>query len=191
MRSLSKRPLLLVLAVALAQTMALGWMVYGHAMLIAHGREILLDVTPVDPRSLFRGDYVTLTYPAAMRPVDDLTEADRRAGGIRTGYLMLEKPAGASVWQSVRASLAKPTPAADQVVIRGSIDLSANWIDNSQIFVRPGIGAYFVPEGEGRRIERSIRDGSVQVIVAVDEEGNAGIKGIVIEGKRIYDEPLL
>src|SRR5690606_26923443 len=48
--------------VALLQAGALLWMIWDRASLLANGREIVLDVVPVDPRSLFRGDYVILGY---------------------------------------------------------------------------------------------------------------------------------
>ncbi len=39
------------------------YMVWKRVSLLKHGREITVDVVPVDPRDIFRGDYVILGYP--------------------------------------------------------------------------------------------------------------------------------
>lgn len=53
-----------------------------------------------------------------------------------------------------------------------------------------GIESYFVPEGEGKALEDMVRERALSVIVAIDRDANAAIKGLVIAGERIYDEPL-
>ena len=66
-----------IAVVALGQAAVLGWMIWDRASLLANGREVVLEVIPVDPRSLFRGDYVILGYdisrfdlPAGRRPAE-------------------------------------------------------------------------------------------------------------------------
>ena len=68
-----------VAAVAAIQTAVLGWMVYDRVSLLRSGREMIADVLPIDPRDLFRGDYVIfgysfnsqhLVFPAGIRPGD-------------------------------------------------------------------------------------------------------------------------
>ena len=54
-----RRALLLVAALWLA---ILGGMVAINEHTLRTGREIVLKTVPVDPRDLFRGDYVTLRY---------------------------------------------------------------------------------------------------------------------------------
>ena len=59
----ASRKLLLALAViALAQTGVLAAMVVDRTLLLKNGREITLPIVPVDPRDLFRGEYVRLGY---------------------------------------------------------------------------------------------------------------------------------
>jgi uncharacterized membrane-anchored protein len=57
--------------------------------------------------------------------------------------------------------------------------------------VRYGIESFFVPEGTGRELEALVREKKLSALVAVDGDGNAGIKGLVVDGKRVYEEPLL
>ena len=61
---------------------------------------------------------------------------------------------------------------AGQVMIRGVID-DRGWLDF-------GIGTYFVPEGTGRPIERA---GDVKVKAVVDQDGNAVIKEVLVDGE--------
>ena len=62
-RMTASRKLLLALAiVALAQTGVLASMVVDRTLLLKTGREIILPIVPVDPRDLFRGEYVRLGY---------------------------------------------------------------------------------------------------------------------------------
>ena len=51
-----------LLVVAALQSLVLLWMVWDRVSLLANGREIKAAVVPVDPRDVFRGDYVTLGY---------------------------------------------------------------------------------------------------------------------------------
>ena len=61
------RPLI---AVGLALTLGLlGWLVAGKEAVIAEGRLVLLELAPVDPRSLMQGDYMVLRY-AIARDID-------------------------------------------------------------------------------------------------------------------------
>jgi uncharacterized membrane-anchored protein len=53
-----------------------------------------------------------------------------------------------------------------------------------------GIERYFVPQGEGREIERSRNEGKVSVVAAVTPAGRAAIKRLLLGGKPVYDEPL-
>src|SRR5262249_21760409 len=71
--STSRKTLLALAAIALAQTAVLAWMVVSRIQLLRSGREIVLSVAPVDPRDLFRGEYVRLDYVAgraALAPAD-------------------------------------------------------------------------------------------------------------------------
>lgn len=56
--------------------------------------------------------------------------------------------------------------------------------------VRYGIESYFVPEGQGKRLEDLAREKRMAALIAVDSSGEAAIKGIIIDGKLQYEEPL-
>jgi uncharacterized membrane-anchored protein len=52
-----------------------------------------------------------------------------------------------------------------------------------------GIESYFVPENTGRDLEQATRTGVVKAVISVDRDGNAMIKGLIVNGVR-NDETL-
>lgn len=176
--------------VALAQCAVLGWMIWDRAQLLSSGREVVLEVVPVDPRSLFRGDYVVLNYDISRIPAPAGQPAPAPGDDI---YVTLQKTRG-DRWQAVQSSLTPPASTnPDQVVIKGRVDYTSSPGENAplQAFVRYGIESYFVPEGAGHELEKLVGEKKLEALVAVDAAGKAGIKGLISEGKRVYEEPLL
>lgn len=180
-----------VIIVASLQTLALGYMVWERTSLLANGREILLDVAPVDPRSLFRGDYVILNYRTIAQLDGSLLAETPTAE--QNLYVTLQQSAE-NGWVPVAASTVKPARTnAGDVILRGRVDQV--WQPNNdqpaRIRMHYGIESYFLPEGEGLELEKTIREGEMKVIVAVGASGESAIKGLEIAGQRVYDEPLL
>jgi uncharacterized membrane-anchored protein len=81
-----------------------------------------------------------------------------------------------------------PDPAPDAVAIKGEVRYGGR--RRETVRVRYGIEEYFVPEGEGRAIERPRQAEKVTIRVAVDRFGNAGIEAILVDGKVRYEETL-
>ena len=55
--------------------------------------------------------------------------------------------------------------------------------------VRYNLESYFVPEGEGRKLEDARNAGKVTVVAAVTPSGRAAVKRLLLDGKPVYDEP--
>jgi uncharacterized membrane-anchored protein len=185
------RKLLLSLAiVALAQTGVLAAMVIDRVHLLKTGREITLPIIPVDPRDLFRGEYVRLGYDIGRVPVGLLDGP--QPGRNEAFYVQIDRlPDGG--WTPSKVSRAMPkSSSADRIVLKGQA--RHGWptasSDNRTVAVRYGIESYFVPEGQGPRLEALARDKKMAALVAVDAKGNAAIKGLIIDGVLQYEEPL-
>ena len=58
------------------------------------------------------------------------------------------------------------------------------------INVKYGIENYFVPEGEGRVLERPKPGETVSIRLVVDRNGNAAIKAVLVNGVERYVERL-
>jgi uncharacterized membrane-anchored protein len=169
---------------AVLLTAGLGWMVVDRVQLLRAGREIVLPVRPVDPRDLFKGDFARMGYDISR--VDPKLMPKMPPGARRpVVYVTLEQDAGGA-WKPVAVARELPTGlAANQVVLRGRA-----WRGSGNQ-IAYGLERYFVPEGQGGRIEDMARKSQLSAVVAVRPNGDAAIKGLVIEGKRVYEEPLL
>src|ERR671922_191237 len=185
MSAIGHRVWIAVGAVALMQSVMLGAMVWNRIQLLTHGREVVLPLIPVDPRSLFRGDYVQLSYDVSRVP-GRLLEGGLPRGA--TVYVsVVRAPDGA--WTPIKAAAMHDSAGgADSVVLKGRVESGGS--DGRDALVRYGIESYFVPEGKGRDLEALAGDKKLAAVVAVDARGNAAIKGLMIDGKRVYEEPL-
>lgn len=188
--SFPRLSLTLGLAIAAAlQIAVLGWMIVDRTRLIKMGREVVLPIRPVDPRDLFRGQYVRLGYDISSVPVR-LLEGPPPARNAPF-YVTLEQSDDAT-WRPIRLSVAKPQAASPkQVVLKGRSLVPVPNYEAGSVTVRYGIESYFVPEGEGPRLEELARDRKLAILIAVDGSGAAAIKGILIDGKLQYTEQLL
>lgn len=139
------------------------------------GEEIFLKIIPVDPRDMFRGDYVVLRY--------DISTIDAGISGMKDSDFTV----GEKVFVSMKVDkektgsatgISKQTPK-NGVFIKGTIkNISAN-----KLTIEYGIESYFVPEGKGREIER--QSSVLNAKVAVDGSGNAVIKSLFSNGQEI------
>lgn len=131
---------------------------------LATGEEVVLQTVPIDPRDLFRGDYVNLRYTiSTVRSYAGFEVGDRV-------YVSLTQRD--DIWDAQSAFGSPP----DGLYIKGRVTQT----QQGQIDVEYGIESYFVPEGTGHIIERA---GDVKVRVAVDSSGNSVIKGLLVDGE--------
>lgn len=186
------RPLLFALA-ALIQVVLVGAMVYDRVRVLREGTEVTLQTRPVDPRDLLRGDYVVLTYAISTLPAGALKDTPSQGRGTPVFVKLARKGEGFYEAVSVHAA---PVPVADgEALIRGRAVVGANCGADRRQFcdrlqINYGIERYFVPQGEGKDIERAHNDGQVSVVAAVTPSGRAAIKRLLLGGKPVYDEPL-
>jgi uncharacterized membrane-anchored protein len=148
---------------------------------LAHAEIVTLAIRPIDPRSLFQGDYVTLAY--------EIEDVDLPAGmTIKEGdrvWLLLQ-PDAQGIAQPAGISLEKP---ASGIAIAGTV---SHFLDCppdeacSRAVIEYDIGQYFIAEGSGRAIEEAAaRDPqSVRVEAAIPPDGKAILVGIKVDGAR-------
>ncbi len=185
----------LLVVVALVQSAALLKIVYDRDRLLKSGREITLPTQPLDPRDIFRGDYVTLGYDiTSVKKSSTATDPD--FNGLERGaaaYVTLT-PAPAGGWTLAHIGTQYPAVVAPgDVVIKGLV--KSLWpsvcAGESTAVLRYGIETYFVPEGMGRALEDQVWAHKIEAIVAVGSDGTAALKGLVVDGERHVDPPLL
>jgi uncharacterized membrane-anchored protein len=168
----------------------LGGMIVGHAWPLWTGRTVLLRVRPVDPRDLFRGEFVRLDLPATdliVTPADAAPVPDgvpvRALGNwpqyAKRGavvYVQLEPVSGTLEHQAVSISAA---PVEDAVNLRGRVRRSGN----ESVSVDYGLDAFYMQEGTARPVEDAIRENRVvHMEVAVAASGGARIRNLLVDG---------
>lgn len=135
----------------------------------ATGSTIYLETRPVDPRALFRGDYVTLAYVVGQTASrHDLAVSPETTGRPVYVTVTTERPA-----EFVAAGLERPDLENGQACLTGRLRRSGN----SHTLDFPQIAQYFVPEGEGGAIEQQLREGLVAEI-KVSGRCNAVLLGL-------------
>jgi uncharacterized membrane-anchored protein len=152
------------------QLAVLLWMVVWHSRpLVASGSQtVLLRVVPVDPRDLFRGDYVTLSYEFSRTRPPGLPWNDRSG---RTVYVALAPDRDGRHYHAAGSSLDPPPPGSGPF-LRGTA---------TEAGLAFGIESYFVQEGKGKAYEDAVRRGKLWAEVAVAPDGRAALRGLVIE----------
>ncbi len=135
------------------------------------GEEIRLEVVPVDPRSLFRGNYARLNYPIDQVDGSQVIQA---VGQVRNGervYVPLHPSEG--VYIAGRATLQKPESG---LFIRGRVRAS----QGSRFEMDYGIDAFFAPKVKALALEKSLRTGGVAT-VRIASNGKAAL--VDVSGK--------
>lgn len=156
-----------------------------HATPYVVGETICLRVKPVDPRDLFRGDYVILRYdinrvpPEGIEGIHDSKPSDRynyrsRAPEEQTVYVRLEPDADGKCWHGVGVSAHRPTSGK---YIRG-VYRRRHYGSSSLHF---GIEAFYVPEGAGRDYEDAARKHSLTAQIVLTSWGQAKLRSLEIE----------
>ena len=164
----------IILAVIL-QLFVLAYMAGEREYILRNGKIIRLRTAPIDPRDMFRGDYVRLNYEISRIPMNMIKGAEG-IGEIKKGakiYAILEEgPTG--LYEMVAADFKKPT---DGLYLTGRVPYPYRRLQvGHPIWVKYGIEAYFVEQGKGREIEKK-RGSRVKVQVPLEMEIAIGTNG--------------
>jgi uncharacterized membrane-anchored protein len=180
--------------------MILSGMLVVHAWPLWTGQPALLPVTPIDPRDIFRGEYVALDTPAtrlalrfdaeppsgslAVKPVGPFWASLPQDGYGRSAalfdrvvYVQLER--GASGEHHPVSISIEPLPG--QLNLRGRIQ----WFDSrsDRMSVDYGLDSYFMQEGSAKAVEDAVRTrGRVQMEIAIARSGHARIRRLIVDG---------
>lgn len=138
-----------LIAVLVFQLLVLGGEYLNSVFPLWFGETAILKIRPVDPRSLFRGNYVRLDYE-----IDDIKNPDMTKGlaPLKKGdvlYVGLEEKDGYHQAKSI--SKEKPS---DGLFIRGRVKYFRS---GSSVQLKYGIEAYFAAKDRALDIEKGIR----------------------------------
>ena len=142
------------------------------------GREIRLKTVPVDPRSLFRGNYARLNYEISTITLPE----DMQIPALRHGefvYVQLQQ-GDDGLYGIEAASLTEPESG---MFIRGRIQHPFRRPGMSTYQVRYGIEAYFAPKEKALSLEKDLRRGGIAIVMVADN-GKAALKNVIPNAKQ-------
>ena len=161
----------LIFAAVVFQILAvIAMLAYAYAP-IYFGKEILLQTTLYDPRDMFRGDYVRLSYGfAGIYELDKrgLNLSKRRQLHGTEIYAVLKQDKDGK-YKFDRYSFERPN---------GGTFLVGRVNYNTAKF---GIEAFFMPPKKARQMERDMMEFNATAVISVMDNGKARIKDIVLE----------
>ncbi|KEA61742.1 hypothetical protein ADIMK_4199 [Marinobacterium lacunae] len=137
---------------------------------LKYGQPILLKTEPIDPRSLFRGNYVRLNYAISTVERDLATEPFRRHQPV---YVAL-KPEG----RYHVASALLHEPPQQGPFIRGRV----RWAGGEVYRIEYGIEAFFMPKQKALAAQSAVREKEAWAQVYLLDSGKAAIADLLCEG---------
>ncbi|WNF35400.1 GDYXXLXY domain-containing protein [Bacillaceae bacterium IKA-2] len=152
----SWKPIFLIILIQLS---ILSVQVIKSEIILQQGETVILELQPIDPRSLIQGDYVILAYTVGNLEIPNGTDNERVKLVLRKDGTNLYQYAG--YYHHHKKWNKDYQPEAEDVIITGRY--------NGYNRVHFGIESYFVPEGTGLEVEENAK----YAIVKVAKDGNA------------------
>ena len=166
----------LILVLALQAAWLLG-MVAVQEFALSHGKAILLETRPVDPRDPLSGDYLMLNYKISDVPMNLFSPPVKKDLPYGTKIFVALAPGTNQFHVVTRASTDEFAPAANEVLLRGE-SAYAWWNATNSIHVDYGMERYYVAEGTGNPPH-----GKLTAQAVVPASGRARLKQVFLDGK--------
>ena len=191
---MNKRAKNIFLLIIVIQILSILGFSFSQEIILRTGQEVILETNPVDPRDVFRGEYINLRYEistlSSKQCCFELFEQDQReeVDYGETIYVYLEPIE--ERWIATKASTTqkdKSNPV--DVIIKGRISsieshcpetIPDETCKEKEYSIEYGIESYFVPEGQGQTIEQSQ---NLKVIARVNSRGIAKISNLIVNGE--------
>jgi len=174
---MSKKKFLIAVAIPLLILLGLS---IKPVLTLMLGEEILLETRPVDPRDIFRGDYVRLDYKIEEVPLNKFPEKLLKLSeAMKDNRQILKNIKKTSIygvlkkekerWVLDYISLEKPS---NKIYIKGRLPSYYVFVYRAKDELRPihvdfGLDKYFVQENTGERLEKAARKGEILAKVKV------------------------
>ncbi|WP_251863238.1 GDYXXLXY domain-containing protein [Achromobacter sp. Marseille-Q4962] len=131
--------------------------IWQRERLLASGKVVILELAPVDPRSLMQGDYMALDFAASR----EVTRMRMSAPRPETASPLDYEPDGYVVLAPDERGVAQPLRIQSEALPVGADEISLRYRVRNH-GVRIVTNAYFFPEGQAQRYERA-RYGELRV----------------------------
>nr|WP_286675955.1 GDYXXLXY domain-containing protein [Rossellomorea vietnamensis] len=135
----------------------IGYQVYSNETLLQNGETVILELQPVDPRSLLQGDYVELNY--SISQLEDTSIDDNGPVTI----VLRKNPQGIHEYSGVYKFNGKWNASYESkpgdVLLNGKV--TSSWDNSARVTY--GIEHFFIPEGTGLDVEGKVKTAMVKV----------------------------
>lgn len=174
----------LIIAAVLAATMQTGIlasMIREGMTILEDGVPVTLRTVPVDPRDLMRGEYVILNYEISRMDGALISGPWPASEGEAVLYVDLA-PQEDGVWHPVMASFSPLAAVEGHVVLKSQpFRYIPSTSPPTYISADYGIERYYVPEGQGKDLEKAGNDRRILVEARVMPDGTARIASLRLE----------
>ena len=168
---------LIILVLALQAAWLLG-MVATQEYALAHGKAILLETQPVDPRDLLSGDYLMLRYKISDVPTNLFLPPVKKDLPYGTKIFVALAPGTNEFYIVSRASTNALAPSSGAEVLLSGKSTYAWWNTTNSIHVEYAIERYYVAEGTGNPPR-----GKLTARAIVPASGHAKLQQVFLDGK--------
>lgn len=170
--TVSKKKISIAIAVVIVmQILVLAGEYLGAVYPLWVGQEVKLKTVPIDPRSMFRGNYARLNYAISQVFVTDQTIHLKPRFGEIIYVSLKENEEG--IHELSGASFNKPKSG---LYIRGRVN--DRWVTGNKYRVKYGIEAFFAPKEKALALEKDLRGGGVAV-VQIASNGKPALKDVI------------
>lgn len=175
--------------VVLLQVLLLLGMVGRHVYTLQTGAPVTLKTAPIDPWDFLRGEYVRLNYEiSALNPEGAPMQGIPYRPNQRVWVTLAQ---GNPYWSAVGVSDRRPETGPGQVAVIATVDWYNDFNETAPAGERPiprlrlryGIEQFYVPEGEGVKLEQ--RSGEMVVEALVDRFGRLALRSVFLDGKEL------
>jgi uncharacterized membrane-anchored protein len=175
-----------------AQLFVLVFMIAKQELLLANGTKVVLKCEPIDPRSLFSGDYVILNYEISRIGLDGIVDKISKSNSEniynlkrKDIYVALKlRPNDMHYHIAAISDNINELKPDYSTIIRGKVEaVYMNELGVKYVRVKYGVESYFVPQGEGKIIEKNLKNVSVEV--SISDNGDSAISKLFIDNQEV------
>lgn len=174
--------------IVLVQVLFLVGMILANQSISWGGREIILETEPIDPHSLFSGEYVALNYDISTLELGDIRYPEVKASELeeyftRGSRIYVQLTRQGDIWKAVGISRSR-SDMGNEMYISGRIRyFSKGWQNGeirepAKIDIAYGIESYYMAEGKARNYEGREMQG-MKVKVALDQLGRSKVMALL------------
>ena len=178
-----------ILAAAAVLALVLSGLVVREGVARAQGREVVLEISGYDPRSLLTGHYVQFQI-----------QSDLAAGAACPpgSGVPVQRP---TTWVALRrqgdhhaaTGVAPGRDAAlklSELAVRGDVDCQTGPTeDSSRVIMNLGVDRLHIDQAQAEAIQKTLQIGrgdpaAARAVVSIGRDGKARLKGLIVDGKR-------